>query len=327
MARSDLILNLVTAARQGDTQLLRRSVEALAAEERAQNHALFAERLEQTLHQNGATNGAPPRSAPADDIANLIYEVTPRRLLADLILSESVTGTCHEIVEEHQRAGLLSSYGVQPRHRLLLIGPPGNGKTSLAEALAHELMMPLYAVRYEGVIGSFLGETAARLSKLFDFVRTRRAVLFFDEFDAIAKERGDTHDTGEVKRVVSSLLLQIDTLPSNVVVIAATNHAELLDRAAWRRFQVRLTLPPPTPSQKSELIGRLLAPLGSIKGNAPALIGRQLQGLSFGELEDFTSDVIRRYVLALPGADLSSVLRRELRRWKTQALLGAADGG
>ena len=92
-------------------------------------------------------------------------------------------------------------------------------------------------MRYEAVIGSFLGETSGRLKKLFDFVRTHQCVLFFDEFDTLGKERGDVHETGEIKRVVSSLLLQIDALPSHVVVVTATNHAELLDRAVWRRFQ------------------------------------------------------------------------------------------
>ena len=100
------------------------------------------------------------------------------------------------------------------------------------------MAVPLVSVRYESVIASYLGETAVRLSRLFDQVRTRRCVLFFDEFDVVGKERGDLHETGEIKRVVSSLLLQIDTLPSSVVAISATNHPELLDRAVWRRFQL-----------------------------------------------------------------------------------------
>ena len=107
-------------------------------------------------------------------------------------------------------------------------------------------------MRYESVIASYLGETAVRLSRLFDQVRTRRCVLFFDEFDVVGKERRDVHETGEIKRVVSSLLLQIDDLPSHVVVVTATNHPELLDRAVWRRFQLRLNLPAPTLSLAEE---------------------------------------------------------------------------
>lgn len=104
--------------------------------------------------------------------------------------------------------------GYEPSNNLLLIGDSGNGKTSLAEAIAEALMMPLLTVRYENIIGLYLGETASRLSKLFEYVHTIECVLFFDEFETLGKERGDIHETGEIKRVVSSLLLQIDALPS-----------------------------------------------------------------------------------------------------------------
>src|SRR5258705_225336 len=117
------------------------------------------------------------------------------------------------------------------------------------EAIASALMVPFVLARYDALITSFLGETATRLRKLFEYAHTRRCVLFFDEFDTLGKERGDIHETGEIKRVVSSLLLQIDDLPSYVVVIAATNHPELLDRAVWRRFQLRVHLQPPTALQ------------------------------------------------------------------------------
>ena len=134
---------------------------------------------------------------------------------------------------------------MEPRHRILLSGPPGNGKTSFAEAIAEALALPLFMVRYDSLVGSYLGETNTRLRALCDYVRTRPSVLFFDEFDALGKERGDTHETGEIKRVVSFLIMQLDQMPSYVVVIAATNHAELLDRAVWRRFQMRLGFPSP----------------------------------------------------------------------------------
>lgn len=122
----------------------------------------------------------------------------------------------------------------------------------MAEAIAEALMVPLLTVRYESIIGSYLGETASRLSKLFEYAKTRECVLFFDEFETLGKERGDVHETGEIKRVVSSLLMQIDALPSYVIAIAATNHDTLLDKAAWRRFQIRLEIPKPTRSSLEE---------------------------------------------------------------------------
>jgi AAA+ superfamily predicted ATPase len=198
----------------------------------------------------------------------------------------------------------------------LVAGPPGNGKTSLAEALASELAVPLLVVRYESVIASYLGETAIRLSRLFDQVRTQRCVLFFDEFDVVGKERGDMHETGEVKRVVSSLLLQVDALPSYVVVVAATNHPELLDRAVWRRFQLRLRLPPPTPAQIQEWLRRFEDRLGVKLGAAASVIGKRLRGLSFAEVEQFGVDIQRRYVLSLPNVDIKSIVEARLQQWE-----------
>ena len=188
----------------------------------------------------------------------------------------------------------------------------------MAEAIAHELMVPLFVVRYEAVIGSFLGETSSRLKRLFDFVRTHQCVLFFDEFDTLGKERGDTNETGEIKRVVSSLLLQIDALPSHVVVVTATNHAELLDRAVWRRFQVRVSLPAPTLEQKCAWFERFESRLGVPLGMSPKALASRLNANSFSELEQFCEDIHRRYVLALPDADLHKVIFARLEQWKSR---------
>jgi AAA+ superfamily predicted ATPase len=207
----------------------------------------------------------------------------------------------------------------------LLAGPPGNGKTSLAEAIAHELAVPLLVVRYESVIASYLGETAVRLSRLFEQVRTRQCVLFFDEFDVVGKERGDIHETGEIKRVVSSLLLQVDALPTYVVVLTATNHPELLDRAVWRRFQLRLKLPPPTGAQIQEWFRRFEERLGVKLGISGGALSKRLKGLSFSEIEQFGLDVQRRYVLSLPDADLRKITDERLNQWEQRFSLVKAN--
>jgi SpoVK/Ycf46/Vps4 family AAA+-type ATPase len=265
--------------------------------------------------------GASPPSA-ISDVREFLYEREPRLRLQDLILSREVIEAVSELVEEQQRAELLRSYNLEPRHRVLLAGPPGNGKTSLAEAISEALMVPFLVVRYEGVIASFLGETTVRLHRLLDTARTRRCVLFFDEFDAIAKERGDIHETGEIKRVVSSLLLEIDALPSYVTVVVASNHPELLDRAVWRRFQLRLHLPPPTSSQIYEWIARFTQRIGKPLGVAPKTVATALSGQSFSEIEEFGVDVLRQYVLRGPDAALTPIVRERLRHLKTQFRVG-----
>lgn len=315
MARSDLILALVRAGNAGDRQLFRRAVEALAAEERGKQHHVLADQLERVLNSNG--HASPVGMGGAVQLPHdLLYEMTPRKNVSDLILPANVALATSELVEEHHRADLLRSHGLEPRNRVLLVGPPGNGKTSLAEAIAQALLVPMAVVRYDGVIGSYLGETASRLRKVFDYVRTRSCVLFFDEFDTLGKERGDAHDTGEIKRVVSSLLLQIDSLPAHVVVITATNHPELLDRAVWRRFQLRLRLPKPTKKQIVEWLGRLEGRLGFKWPQSPRVLAERLSGASFAELEDFGLDLARRVVLAQSDADTKCIVSARLRHWQ-----------
>lgn len=315
MARSDLLLDLVEAERRGDRARFRVLVEALIAEERANQHHLLADRLSEIITTAG-TSGA--RDDHASAIRDLVIEVVPRRQLGELELEPAARRVISELIEEQKRSELLRSYGIEPRNRLLLSGPPGNGKTSVAEAVASELMLPFYVVRYEGVISSFLGETAARLDHAFDFARTRRCVLFFDELDTIAKERADEHETGEIKRVVSTLLLQVDRLPAHVIFIGATNHGELLDRAAWRRFQVRTELKVPSRVQATHYLEKLTARFGGDLGYAPRTIADKLAGASYAELEEFALDVRRRAVLELPDADLRRIVQERLEHWRIQ---------
>jgi AAA+ superfamily predicted ATPase len=317
MAKSDLILALVRAGTSGDSSLFRKTVEALIADERAQQHHVIAENLAKTLSENGR----PYRSAPmpGDQLQTLFYDITPRRRISELILPDVVERACSELAEEQHRAELLRAHNLEPRNRVLLIGPPGNGKTSLAEGLAEALAVPLVRVRYEGVIGSFLGETASRLRRLFEYVSTRHCVLFFDEFDTLGKERGDPHDTGEIKRVVSSLLLQIDDLPSHVVVVTATNHPELLDRAVWRRFQLRLNLPKPTRTQIQRWFERFREHADFPFDFSPKTLADHLSVASFAELEEFCADILRRWLLCVPNGDARQIIRERLEEWKARA--------
>lgn len=316
MARADLLLDLVEAERSGDRNRFRVLVEAVIAEERANQHHLVADRLSELITTTGQGLVRDDRAAA---IRDLVHEVVPNRRLDDLELAPVPRRVVTELIEEQKRAELLRSYGIEPRNRLLLSGPPGNGKTSVAEAIASELMLPFYVIRYEGVVSSFLGETAARLDNAFEFARTRRCVLFFDELDTIAKERSDEHETGEIKRVVSTLLLQIDKLPSHVLLVGATNHSELLDRAAWRRFQIRAELEPPSRSEATRFLERLAARLGGDLGFAPRTLADKLAGASFAELEEFALDVRRRAVLELPDSNMRRIVQERLEHRRDQA--------
>lgn len=325
MARSDLLVSLVQAGARGDTVRARTVAEQIIAEERRKRHEVLADRLTEAMGVDSHESGNGVFVGPVRQHGRFLTEFAPRRRLSDLFLTDSVRRACEELIEEQHRAAVLRAHSIEPRHRVLLAGPPGNGKTSLAEALAEALITPFLIVRYEALIGSFLGETASRLKRVFDYARTTPCVLFFDEFDAVGKERGDLHETGEIKRVVSSLLMQVDELPSTTVVVAATNHGELLDRGVWRRFQVRLALNAPTQRDLTAYIARFAESFEEPLGRTPATIAKRLGAVSYAEAEEFCRDLRRRSVLAMGETTLAQIAAETLKLWQTRLQAPAGE--
>jgi SpoVK/Ycf46/Vps4 family AAA+-type ATPase len=317
MAKSDLLVSLVRAGAAGDKSMLRSTVEALMADERAKSHHLLADRLEKALQAVAVTPPSLVTSHRAQHTPgrDTILELTPRVRLDELVLPLPARAEGLQLVEEHARADVLRAHGYEPRHRVLLSGPPGNGKTSFAEAIAEALALPFFVVRYDALVGSYLGETNARLRALFDYARTQSCVLFFDEFDAIGKERGDDHETGEIKRVVSFLLMQIDQLPSYVLTIAATNHAELLDRAVWRRFQLKISFPAPNLPEVASFMCTIVESWPQGPTNSVFEIAARLNASSYAEARDFCQNVRRRQILGLGEISIDGAIADELELW------------
>ena len=319
MAQADLLVELLKNATGGDQMAFRKIAERLIQEENGKGHRILAERLTKALQPNSFGSGrglAPKQNGGNGQHKDLIYEITPERTLDSLVLPNKIRDQIKEVVEEQHRAELLHAHNLRARNRVLFAGPPGNGKTTLAEALAFELMLPLMVVRYETLVGSYLGETSSRLKHLLDYARTQRCVLFFDEFETLGKERGDTHETGEIKRVVSSLLLQIDDLPDYVVVVAASNHPELLDRAVWRRFQLRIELPMPSRQQLTGFIESIGQRCLINYGYAPETLAKHMLGLNFAEVEEFCLSVVRQAVLNRKTDNAQTITRLRLEQWR-----------
>jgi SpoVK/Ycf46/Vps4 family AAA+-type ATPase len=319
MAQADLLVDLFKSASNGDQLAFRKTAETLIQEEKTKGHRVLADRLVKSLQPGTigmGRNPAPKQNGSNGQHKDLLYEITAERTLDTLVLPDRIRDQVKEVVEEQHRSELLHAHNLRARNRVLLAGPPGNGKTTLAEVLAYELMYPLFAVRYETLVGSYLGETSSRLKHLLDYAKTQRCVLFFDEFETLGKERGDTHETGEIKRVVSSLLLQIDDLPDYVVVVAASNHPELLDRAVWRRFQVRIELPMPTRQQLTQHIESISKRCQTNFGYEAETLAKHMQGLNFAEVEEFCLSVVRRAVLDRKTDDAQSVTRLKLEQWR-----------
>jgi hypothetical protein len=317
MSRADLVVQLAEAGAQNDHVKLERTVAALVAEARAKRHDTLADRLAKALGSVAPPSRQAPRSVSGsvlpEKVRDLLIERPARRGLDDLTLPADIETQVRDLIDEQHRADVLRSNSLDPRHRVMLAGPPGNGKTTLAEAIAFSLGVPFLTIRYDAVIDSYLGETAARLRRVFDYARATPCVLFLDEFDALGKERGDVHETGEIKRVVSSLLLQMDDLPSYTVIVCASNHPELLDRAVWRRFQLRLELPMPTRADLRRWLDQVGADRKAL-GFDPAVLARDLEGGSFAEAEEFLLDVKRKIVLS--GGAPKTIVAHQLKTWK-----------
>lgn len=255
--------DMIAAYGERDDLKFRRAAQAIIQEEETKRHTVLAKELRAVLAANagvGANEVLVTPDPPVDRDSSLpLARVThPDRLLGDLVLAEPTKAALGQILREVRNWPTLDRAGLPRRNRILLSGPPGCGKTSAAAALAHELGRPLVTARVEGLISSYLGETAANLANLFAFASTGAYVLFLDEFDSLGKMREDIADHGELRRVVNAVLQQIDAYSGPSLIVAATNHSQILDAALWRRFDSVVELGLPSRDQVVELLRRQL---------------------------------------------------------------------
>lgn len=274
--KAELIANIIAAHCSGDEASFKTAVEALAADEDKKGNTRVSSMILDSYKGKNITLMKKPEvgqpagggfavqsagggsAAPRDKDSLLeLYDIVHSDIsLADVVLPENQRKLLLQILEERKNNSKLAKHNLPLANRLLLCGPPGCGKTMTAHAIAYELSLPMAYVRIDGLVSSYLGQTSINLRKIFSSVGNQNIVLFLDEFDAIAKKRDDGHEMGELKRVVTALLQNFDNMPSNVFLIAATNHEHLLDPAIWRRFNYTINIGYPDADQRSELIQR-----------------------------------------------------------------------
>ncbi|MEQ8854368.1 AAA family ATPase [Gimesia sp.] len=213
-----------------------------------------------------------------------------------IVFPENIQFTINRWIDSIRQADRLLEHGIEVPSTLLMHGPPGCGKSLLARYLAAELDLPLLTARSDALISSFLGSTSKNVRSLFDHVQNRPCILFLDEFDAIAKMRDDQREMGELKRVVISLLQNIDTLAGNTILLAATNHEHLLDPAVWRRFSTTIQIPLPSVQVRKSMLVNYFC--GLVDEEVIFTLADLTEGMSGAQLKDLAQDAIRETILS-----------------------------
>jgi SpoVK/Ycf46/Vps4 family AAA+-type ATPase len=301
MASAEQLKALLQAHIEGDDGHFLAVAMQVAAHEAKLGHGKLAEELKDLVDAakarrlTGVGTRPTPISQPRGELASLLAVSYPKLTLSDMILGPNVHDRLSRIIKEHRQSAKIRSHGLVPKRKLLLVGPPGTGKTMTASVLAGELGMPLFQVRLDGLISKFMGETASKLRLIFQAVAEQRGIYFFDEFDAIASQRGMMNDVGEIRRVLNSFLQFIEQDESNSLIVAATNHPEILDYAVFRRFDVVIEYGLPTKSQIIDTLKTRLSVL-EVKTLNWAKLADEAAGLSFADLtraaDDATKDAI-----------------------------------
>ncbi len=286
MANVEQLKALLKSHAEGDDERFFAVAMQLAAHEAKLGHGIAAEELRDLIDATKRRRGAgqPVQiGRPRGELANLLAVTWPKAHLNDMVLSDDLLKQIQRVVREQRHSPKILEHGLAPRRKILLVGPPGTGKTLTASVLAGELGIPLFAVRLDGLITKFMGETAAKLRQIFDATNQTRGVYFFDEFDAIGSHRGTTNDVGEIRRVLNSFLQMIEHDRSHSLIVAATNHGDVLDRALFRRFDDVLHYGLPRPTQIATLLKRKLSQL-SEKSVSWVRLAAIAKGLSHAEI-------------------------------------------
>lgn len=311
MARSDLIKRLFRSFQKGDRPSFIEVAREVIEDERRKQHTALAQELSEIIEINASQNGStklPHFEAIPRDVergTELVEVLQPERHLEDLVLCPTQEEILRSICREFQDREILEANGLRPSSRLLFCGPPGCGKTATAEAMASLVGLPLLYVRFDSVVSSLLGETAANLRKVFDFAAKGSWVVLFDEFDAVGRSRDDATEHGELKRVVNAFLQMLDRFRGRSLVIAATNFEQSLDPALWRRFDEIVRFERPTIGQIESLIRKRCA--GWLASNlALGSIVQRLEGTTHAEVERVCLDAAKRAAL-----DARRVVKRE----------------
>jgi SpoVK/Ycf46/Vps4 family AAA+-type ATPase len=301
MANSRQMLALLKSHVRGDDQEFLSVAMEMAASEARKGHTKVAQTLKDLIDQ---ARKQPFQAGPRpvlvlpnkSELSSLLFTTEANTRLSDMVLPEALASRLTRILLEYRQQARLRAHGLRPRRKVLLIGPPGSGKTMTAAALAGELHLPFSTILLEGIITKFMGETAAKLKLVFDAISSSEGVYLFDEFDALGAKRTQSNDVGEIRRVLNTFLQRLEKDDSNSLIIAATNHPELLDRALFRRFDDVLEYGLPDGEMIRRIITSRLATFAG-KDIDWKVVVEKVRGLSQADVSRAAEDAVKHALL------------------------------
>lgn len=293
MATGDQVKSLIKSYFEDDKDRFFTTALQVAAHEARQGHSSLAQEIRSIVDK--AKNSKIKIIPFTPDLSDLILLTTPKAYMAELVMPEELKQKIERILKEYYQRSKLFKHGLKNRRKILLVGPPGTGKTMTASVVANELNLPFFTVQMDKLINKYMGETSAKLRQIFDVIKDKQGVFLFDEFDAIGSERNTDNDVGEMRRVLNSFLQFIENDESESIIIAATNNIGLLDQALFRRFDDILQYNLPDGEGIERILGNCL---GNYKGslNVKKFIN-EIKGLSHAEITKACNDAIKETIL------------------------------
>lgn len=294
---------LIRASLEGDKRTVELSALSIIRKIKKENPLLASELAELISTYNAGapltrSMGVEPPPVDKESFMSLVNITDTSTLDETVILDNQIEESVQRFLKERELITKLVASGIKPPNSILLFGPPGVGKTLLSKYIAHCLSLPLITLDLSSAISSYLGKTGQNIKKVLDYGKSNPSVLLLDEFDAVAKRRDDPSDLGELKRIVNVLLKELEEWPIQSIVIGATNHPEFLDKAIWRRFDLKIEIPFPGEEQRFKLWKlNLKKEIVDIDDSIIKAIAKAVEQVSPSDIKQICDDVLRQVIV------------------------------
>ena len=322
MATAEQIKSLVMSHFSDNAERFYTIALQVAAHEASQGHGAVAHDIRHIIDKSRKQKCRRP-SPFVGDLSHLILSDEPQIPIASLVLPKDLKQRIERVLHEYKQQHKLKLHGLTHRRKILLVGPPGTGKTMSAKVLAHELHLTLHTIQVDKLVTKFMGETSAKLRQIFDLIQQKEGVYLFDEFDAIGGERSLDNDVGEMRRVLNAFLQFIEQDQSDSLIVAATNSPKLLDRALFRRFDDVLYYKDPAPELRNVLMKNVLASFLPENFALDQFV-KKSAGLSHAEIDYACRDAIKQAILSDKQYVNATQLKKMLKE-RNNALQGKVD--